>query len=145
MPGSSCRDGTKATRYLVVTIPIRTSNQALSQGEDNLALSKAPECDMVMIGEGIEDALTAAMARPDLRALAAISVGNMSNIRLPKSVGTVMVLAQNDAEGSAADRALQAAYLNFFEQGFDVLEARVPRGLAKDLNELACQPSEGAA
>lgn len=56
-------------------------------------------------------------------------------------LGTVMVIADYDAEGSAAEGSLGAAFVNFIEQGFDVLEARPPRGEAKDLNALACQAS----
>ncbi len=111
----------------------------LHRGESGKRLAAAPDCDMVMVAEGIEDALTAAQARPDFRAIAAVSVANMANITLPASIGTVMVIADNDEEGSAADGSLGRAFLNFAEQGFDVLEARPPRGVAKDLNELACK------
>ena len=52
---------------------------------------------MVMVAEGIEDALIAALAQPDLCTITAVSVANMAKIRLPAAIGTVLVIADNAA------------------------------------------------
>lgn len=107
----------------------------LWRGASGKGLRHAPGGDVVVISEGIEDGLTAALHRPDFRVLAAVSVGNMANIVLPKAIGTVFIAAQNDAADSQAANALQNALHHFHAEGFDVMRITPPGG-AHDLNEL---------
>ena len=54
-------------------------------------------------------------------------------MRLPPAIGTVVVAADNDAPGSAADRTLRRAVERFLAEGREVRVARCPAGF-KDLN-----------
>lgn len=92
---------------------------------------------MVMVAEGIEDALTAAQARLNFRAIAEVSVPTMANITLPASGGTVMVIADNDAESSAADGSLDRASSTLRNRVSRCSRPARRMGMAKDLNEIA--------
>lgn len=106
----------------------------ISRGASGKSLRDAPAGDRVILCEGIEDGLTLALAQPDARVLAAISVNNFKNIILPDTVCTVVVAADNDDEGSAAANALEDAVQGFIDQGRDVYVVRA-RG-AKDFNDM---------
>jgi len=108
------------------------------RGSGAKPLKEAPEGSMVAIAEGIEDALTVALARPAWRVLAAVSLSNMRNVALPETIGTVILVADNDRANSAADRALAKAAVEFQGQGRVVKIARPPEGY-KDFNELLCK------
>lgn len=95
--------------------------------------SKAPLKDIppgtdVFVSEGVEDGLTAACARPDLRVVAAISVGNLAHLELPEQMGRLIILRQNDPPGSDADKAVQAAAAAHRERGRKVGFVRVGQG-----------------
>jgi hypothetical protein len=68
----------------------------LWRGASGRALKDAPEGDRVAIAEGIETALSVAIACPELRVLCAVSLSNMANLVLPPAVGTVFLCADND-------------------------------------------------
>jgi hypothetical protein len=70
----------------------------------------------VHVSEGIEDGLTVACARPELRVISAISLGNIGAVRLPPQAGDLVVIAQRDAPGSPALDALEAAIARQQEQ-----------------------------
>lgn len=107
----------------------------LWRGESGKAMNQAPEGDVVAIAEGIEDALTIALEDPTLRVLAAVAISNMGAILLPPGIGTVFLVADNDAPGSPAARALDAAARRFKAQGRAVKIVRPPEG-AKDVNQV---------
>jgi len=106
----------------------------LWRGASGKGLRQAPDGDVVVLTEGIEDGLTAALHRPDFRVMAAVSVGNMANIDLPPAIGTVFLAGQRDAPGSQARHAFENALHHFAEAGFDTMRMRPPQG-AHDLNE----------
>jgi hypothetical protein len=89
----------------------------------------------VHVSEGIEDGLTIACARPELRIIAAISLGNIGAIRLPEQAGPLVIIGQRDAPGSKAIDALESAIARQQETGREVLLALPPIGV-KDVNEL---------
>lgn len=62
----------------------------------------------VYIGEGIETCLTAVMALPHARVLAAVSLANMAAVELPAGVTEVVLLADND-QNDQARASFQAA------------------------------------
>jgi hypothetical protein len=107
----------------------------------------------VVIGEGIEDALSALVGaeiafpvrgrRPaapvparQLRVVAAVSLDNLGALELPCQVDRVVLLAQRDAPGSPAARALAAAVRWFEARAITVLLLPPPAWPGvKDLND----------
>lgn len=87
----------------------------------------------LILTEGIEDALSVAVACPEFRIWAAISVGNMKNIKIPKCIDTVIIAADNDAPDSPAYHAVETAAEELQRQGCLVKIARSLVG--KDFND----------
>ena len=96
-------------------------------------VSRAPAGSRLVLTEGIEDALTVAMAAPDQRIWAAISVSNMARLILPEVIGEVVICADADAPGSSAAATLERAIFRFQREGRRVRIAPPPRG--KDMND----------
>jgi putative DNA primase/helicase len=71
------------------------------------AVRLAPAADTLMVGEGVETCLAAMQAWP-LPAWAALSTSGLVALMLPPSVGSVVILADCDANG-AGERAAYAA------------------------------------
>lgn len=134
----------------VIKAPLKNPKKALGlyfggtirlwRGAGRVPLSKAEAGETVALTEGIEDGLTVALARPDLRVMAAVGLSNMANIELPDEVMTVMICADNDRPGSDAAKALRRAQERFLSEGRRVLIARPPAGV-KDMNELLVGPA----
>lgn len=114
-----------------------------------MPLRDIPAGTDVYVSEGIEDGLTAACADPSLRIVAGISVGNIGALQLPRQMGWLVILAQNDPPGSDADKALGRAIAAQRARGHKVKVARPPRGHGaggvKDINELAQRSLESEA
>lgn len=112
----------------------------LWRGASRKALKDAPEGDQVAIAEGIETALSVAIACPELRVLCAVSLSNMANITLPPAIGTVFLCADNDpVDDSPGSRqrqaALQRAGEHFLRGGRDVRLAK-PAIVGADWNDV---------
>ena len=106
----------------------------LQRGGSGKPISEAPDGETVAIAEGIETALSVALACPELRVLAAVSLGNMARIALPPSLRYVILCADNDAsDNEAAARALRTATARLASEGRQVRVARPPIG--KDFND----------
>ena len=105
----------------------------LWRGASGKALAQAHDAESVVVAEGIETGLSVAVACPERRVIAAISVGNMGKLVLPPAIKLVTIAADNDAPDSPATRALQAAIDRFSAEGRRVLIARSPVG--SDLND----------
>lgn len=116
----------------------------LQRGASGRPLRQAPDGEEVALGEGVENSLTAALAAPELRILAGISVANLARINLPPAIRRVLLLADNDPPGSPAALALQKAVDRFLAEGRQVRIARPPQGF-KDLNDLAQSEETEAA
>lgn len=108
---------------------------ALHRGASGKPIRQAPEGETVAISEGIEDGLTAALAKPELRVLAAVSLGNMQALRLPEGMN-VLIVGQNDPAGSKAAQTLDKVVANFRAQDRRVWVAKPTAGV-KDVNDLA--------
>jgi hypothetical protein len=67
------------------------------------SLRDCPPGSRVYIAEGIEDALSAVVLLPDARVLAAISLGNLGAVVLPKNVSEVVLIADRDPGQQAQD------------------------------------------
>lgn len=132
-------------RYLGGCIPIW-------RGESGKSLAHSPAGETVVVTEGIEDALTVALARPALRVLCAIAIANMAAVVLPQAIARLIVVADNDdstivdpetgeIRPHPAVAALRRVVAAHQAQGREVLIARAPQG-RKDVNELL---TKGAA
>ena len=98
------------------------------RGKSGLPLRLAPADDIVVLAEGIEDALTIALVYPKARVLAVISVGNLTAVGLPESLCDIVVCADADAPGSPADKAMRRGCQVLIAQGRRVRVARPPSG-----------------
>jgi hypothetical protein len=107
---------------------------ALNRGQSGKPLRDAPQGDHVLLCEGIEDGLTLALACPELRILAAVSLSNFQNIALPPAVTHVTIAADNDGDNLQAQKGLDAAIQHFLRQKRQVFVTRSPEG--KDFNDL---------
>lgn len=88
----------------------------------------------LIVGEGIEDGLTAAILDPDARVWAAGTLGNMGLVPVEHPcVARVTVLADNDWSAQA-QKQLERAVAAMRAKGRLVAVARSPRG--KDFNDL---------
>ena len=104
------------------------------KGRHRCPLKDIPPGTPVYVTEGIEDALTVAIARPELRVLAAISLGNIGAIALPEQAGPLVIVADRDKPGSKAIDALERAIAQQQARGRRVQLVLPPQG-AKDMNE----------
>jgi hypothetical protein len=116
--------------------PYRGGAIRLWRGSTGLPLKDVLDDDTIVIGEGLEDSLTAAVAAPHHRVLCAVSLSNLAAVKLPAQIKTVIILAQNDPPGSAAAQGLQRAVASFQAQGRVVKIARPPANY-KDFNDIA--------
>ncbi len=114
---------------------LRGGTIRLWKGSSGRPLAKALPGETVVISEGIEDGLTIAMARPEMRVLCAVSLANMAGVALPDAVTGVVIAADNDAPDSQAAAALERAVAAFHKAGKTVKIARAPEGL-KDFNDV---------
>lgn len=105
----------------------------LWRGASGKALAQAPEGETVAIAEGIETALSVAIACPELRVLSAVSLGNMGRLALPSAVRNLILCADNDGPNEGAARALQRAVDHYLSEGRTVKIAVPPCG--KDFND----------
>jgi hypothetical protein len=106
----------------------------LWRGKSGQPLRSAPDGDVVALAEGIEDALTVAVACPDWRVLAAVSVSNLASVTLPATVTEVVLVLQRDGENEQVKRARDKAERRFLEEGRAVKRALPPEG-HKDFND----------
>jgi phage/plasmid primase-like uncharacterized protein len=79
------------------------------------AVRLAPAADTLMVGEGIETCLSA-MQATEMPAWAALSTSGLARLVLPPGVRTVIILADNDANG-AGERAAYAAADRWLGEG----------------------------
>jgi len=89
----------------------------------------------VDITEGIEDALSVAIACPDARVVAGVSLSNMVGLAFPPLIEQVRFWRQNDPADSAAARQFERAVNNTYAQGKRVVVVDIPPEW-KDPNEV---------
>jgi putative DNA primase/helicase len=93
----------------------------------------APATETLMVGEGIETCLSA-MQATGMPAWAALSTSGLSALVLPPIVRTVVILADNDANG-AGERAAYAAATRWLAERRRVRIAMSPE-LGTDFNDV---------
>lgn len=107
----------------------------LTRGKSGKPLPRADKGEWILLAEGIENALTGAIAEPEARAIASCSIANMANVALPAQIAGVTILADNDdAANAAAQKGLDRAQDALADRGLDVALARVPARF-KDFND----------
>jgi len=100
-----------------------------------MPLRDIPEGTDVYVSEGIEDGLTVAMADPKLRVVSAVSLGNLAELELPRQMGWLIFIKQNDPPGSEAVSAFDRAIHAHRSKGRRVKVVMPPPGV-KDFNDL---------
>ena len=106
----------------------------LGRGASGRRLADARPGEPVALAEGVETALSVALATPELRVLCAVSLGNLARVELPPAVSVVILCADNDEGNETAARALARAVDRFAADGREVRIARPPAGV-KDWND----------
>ncbi len=104
------------------------------------AVRLAPACETLMVGEGIETCL-ALMQVQALPGWAALSTSGLKALVLPTVVRTVIILADNDANG-AGERAARAAAERWLAEGRRVRLA-MPTEAGSDFNDVLVGRSYG--
>lgn len=109
----------------------------LSKGAGNLSPEQAGAKGRrgpLVIGEGVEDGLSVAIACPDHRVWAAGTLGNLGHIALPACVNRLIVCKDNDWGKPQAQAQFDAGLKQLSAQGRPVGVAASWRG--KDINDL---------
>jgi hypothetical protein len=90
----------------------------------------------IWASEGIEDGLSAAMAKPELRIVAAVTLGNIGEIPLPPEpwAARLVVIGQRDTNPRTLE-ALERAIGAQQERGAEVWLTPPPAGGFKDVND----------
>ena len=105
----------------------------LRKGASGRSMAEMPAGEWVHIAEGIEDALSVALSKPDLRIMAGYSLGNIGSIIWPAAIGGMVMLADRDVKPAAID-ALERVIARQQARGVAVKVAMPPIGI-KDFNE----------
>jgi hypothetical protein len=106
----------------------------LWRGASGKPVDKAKEPETWALTEGIEDALTVAIAKPEWRVVAGISLSNLANIPIAPCCDTLVVCADNDWGNDSAARGLTRALQALRPK---VRRLRIVRSsVGKDLNDL---------
>jgi hypothetical protein len=105
------------------------------RGATGQPMRKMPADEWICITEGVEDALTIAMAAPDKRVIAALSLNNLDALQLPPRAGGLWLCADNDVKPAAIE-SFRRARARLEARGFTCREFRPPAGI-KDFNEWA--------
>jgi hypothetical protein len=113
----------------------------LWRGASEKPWNAMPDGETVLAGEGIEDVMTIACARPEWRSIAVLSVSSLAGLVLPAQVSRLIWVAQNDPPGSPAANTLARALREHRARGRAIATIRPPP-CAKDVNELAQQLAE---
>ena len=113
--------------------PISGGHIAIWRGASGKPLRAAPEGDVVAIAEGIETALSVAIACPELRVISGISLGGMGSLALPPAIGTVILCGDNDPDRWRA--RMRRAAERYLAEGREVRIA-VPEVAGADWNDI---------
>jgi hypothetical protein len=92
--------------------------------------------ELVAVGEGLEDSLSIAVAKPAWRVVCGVSLSNMLGMVLPAAIAQVILIGQNDADGSKAAQLLPRVARHFQAMRKEVQILRPRDRGTKDVNEL---------
>lgn len=105
----------------------------IAKGASGKSMRHMPEAEPVYITEGIEDALVVRMVKPELRVIAAVSLGNIGAIVLPENARRIVIVADRD-EKPKAQEALERSIAQQQARGMDV-RLVMPPAPFKDVND----------
>lgn len=108
----------------------------LWRGETGLSIAEAAANGLretLVLAEGIETALSAAISAPQFRTWAFISLGNLQNVVLPECIDAVLLHRENEWSNRAAVSAFERGKRALEAQGRPVAEIAAIAG--KDLND----------
>ena len=117
-------------------VPIR-------KGASGVSMSELRGPETIYVTEGIEDALTVAMVKPDARVAAGYSLKNLGFIAFPETIATIVIVADRDEDQREVD-ALEAAIARQQARGHKVQIVMPPVGV-KDVNAWLLLEMERAA
>lgn len=106
------------------------------KGASGRRIEEADWGETLVLTEGVEDALVAAIARPDLRVHAVVAINNFAEQDLPASIRTVILCVDNEGNDKAegiARRAIDRAVTRFQQE--DRAVRLVRSSVGKDLND----------
>jgi hypothetical protein len=112
----------------------RFSFISLGRGETGKSLTQPNHGERLMICEGIETGLSLVLAFPKERVLAAGSVSNIKNIRLPADIKDVSICMDNDGDNAPTLKAYRAAADAFRKAGKSVFRF-LPQHNFNDFND----------
>lgn len=115
---------------------------SINKGASGKTMNKAPQGDSCLLGESIEDMLVFNMARPELRIITTISISNMANVILPRTIETEFCARDNDTKKEAIE-GFEKMKLKRIERCQDVRVVNIPIG--KDSNAMLLKLREDAA
>lgn len=115
----------------------------LRKGMSRQSMTQMRSPETLYSAEGIEDALTVAMSKPDARVLATYSLGNLGAIEFPELVTTIVHVADRD-EGQQEQAALERAIAKQQARGRRMQLVWPPEGF-KDVNAWLMAGLEAAA
>lgn len=107
----------------------------LTRGQSGKSLRDMPAGEWPAVHEGIEDGLTTALVKPELRSLVAVTIANIGALQLPEQCRGLYIVKQNDTKqitisqfecqmDRLADRGIEPAIVEFppqFKDANDVL------------------------
>lgn len=106
------------------------------KGASNLTIGEAIKHgvrETLVLTEGVEDGLTAAIADPTHRVWAMISLGNMGNVPIPECIDGIILHRQNDWDKRQAIEQFERGKAALEAHGVPVVEVAATGG--KDLND----------
>lgn len=115
----------------------------LRKGASGKSMADIKRGETIYLTEGIEDALTVAMAMPAARVGAAYSLGNMGAIAFPPAIETIVMVCDRD-EGVQAQQLLERAIARQQARGHRVKIVMPPVG-HKDINAWLLASAQVAA
>ena len=104
----------------------------IAKGASGKSMGELARPEAVYVTEGIEDALTVSMAKPDARVIAGYSLRNLGMIQFPATIATIVVVADRD-DGQREIDALETAIARQQARGHRVQIVMPPVGV-KDIN-----------
>lgn len=109
LPNGTDADG-KTIKWAKKTFGPVTSGQhyPIHKGASGLPMKDMPAGEPLHVAEGIEDALTFAMIRPEARVVYAGTLGAIGTLIVPPQCGDFIILAQRDPPGSQAEASFEA-------------------------------------
>jgi hypothetical protein len=105
----------------------------LWKGKHQCSMQHLPPGTPIYVSEGIEDGLSAVLAKPEIRCIAGVSLSNIGGLELPEQC-PVHLLAQRDDKMQALE-AFDVAVQRLQDRGHDVFLIYPPAGF-KDYNDL---------